>query len=173
MRDRALLVDCLDRFDEIVRPRLPHLRRQAIHNDFASDNVLVDDEGAAIVGIVDFGDMCFSALANDVAVAAAYQLDDSDDPLAGAIDVIAGYHEVLPLTAEERHLLGDLIRTRMVLRVIIPEWRGARFPDNRDYVLRNIELCWSQLRRVVDGPLDELESRLERACADRGEMADA
>jgi Ser/Thr protein kinase RdoA (MazF antagonist)/3-hydroxyacyl-CoA dehydrogenase len=173
VRDRGLLLDSLDRFDAVVRPRLPHLRRQAIHNDFASDNVLVDDAGAAIVGIVDFGDMCFSALANDVAVAAAYQLDDSDDPLAGAVDVIAGYDEVLPLTAEERELLGDLIRTRMVLRVIIPEWRAARFPDNRDYVLRNIELCWSQLRRVASGPLDGLPARLEEVCARRGGMADA
>jgi Ser/Thr protein kinase RdoA (MazF antagonist)/3-hydroxyacyl-CoA dehydrogenase len=172
VRDRALLLDCLDRFDEVVRPRLPGLRTQAIHNDFASDNVLVDDAGAEIVGIVDFGDMAFSALVNDVAVAAAYQLSDGDDPLAGAIDVIAGYDEVLPLTAEERHLVGDVIRTRMALRVIIPEWRAARFPDNRDYVLRNIEPCWRQLRRIAGGPLDELEARLEVLSEDRGETAD-
>ena len=40
---RALLLDCLDRFDAVGRPRLPGLRTQAIHNDFSGDNVLVDE----------------------------------------------------------------------------------------------------------------------------------
>ena len=40
---RPALLECFDRFDAIVRPRLPGARTQVIHTDFHGDNLLVDD----------------------------------------------------------------------------------------------------------------------------------
>jgi hypothetical protein len=54
----------------------------------------------------------YTALVNDVAVMAAYQLSDGPDPVATAIDAIAGYHAVTELSADELSLLPRLIRAR-------------------------------------------------------------
>ena len=72
-RTRALLGDIrdsarrdavervLDRFDAVVVPVWPTLRAQVVHSDLTVDNALVDEEGR-ITGIVDFGDMSWSAM---------------------------------------------------------------------------------------------------------------
>ena len=75
-------------------------------------NVVVDPEThAGVAGIIDFGDLTSTARVNDLAIAAAYQVADSDDPLAPACEMIAAYqgppatgakpmlNEVSPLTA--------------------------------------------------------------------------
>jgi L-gulonate 3-dehydrogenase len=163
-RDAALLSRNLDRFDAVVAPRLASLRHQAVHNDLGSDNLLVDPASGRITGIIDFGDMVWSALACDVAVAAAYQFSAGDDLLPGALDVIAGYHGVDPLTDEELDLMGDLLRTRMTIRIVIPEWRASRFPNNRAYILRNTERSWADLTRLDRVSPDELTARIRDAC---------
>ena len=156
----------LDRFDAIVAPQLRALPGQCIHNDFGSDNLLIDDQAVRVLGIIDFGDMAWSARANDVAVAAAYQLSQGDDPVAGALDVLTGYHAVAPLEPVELDIMGDLIRTRMAIRIVIPEWRAVRFPENRDYILRNTARSHVQLERLARIPPDEVTARIVRACAE-------
>jgi Ser/Thr protein kinase RdoA (MazF antagonist) len=51
---RAALVDCLDRFDAVVRPALSGAATQVIHTDFHGENLLTD--GGRVTGILDFGD---------------------------------------------------------------------------------------------------------------------
>ena len=67
-----------EQFDRHVRPVLDRLPRRAIHGDLNDYNVLVERtsaggdrsrDGAVISGIVDFGDMSFSALITDIASA--------------------------------------------------------------------------------------------------------
>jgi Ser/Thr protein kinase RdoA (MazF antagonist) len=61
----------------------------------------------SVSGILDFGDATHTALVNDVAVMAAYQLGDDPDPTATATDAIAGYHAVTELSAAELGLQPD------------------------------------------------------------------
>ncbi|MFF6804531.1 phosphotransferase [Streptomyces sp. NPDC012616] len=161
---RDLLLACLDRFDNVVRPALPALRAQVVHNDFSGDNVLVDDAGLHVSGILDFGDMTHAPVAADVAVAAAYQLADGDDPMGPALDVVAGYHVDDPLTRQELGLLYDLVLTRMVVRIAVTEWRAARFPDNRAYILRNTPRSWAQLEQLLATTDTTVTARLLHAC---------
>ena len=60
----------LDEFERRVLPRARELRVSVIHGDINDQNVLVD--GAAVVGVIDFGDMCATWRVNEVAIAAAY-----------------------------------------------------------------------------------------------------
>jgi len=134
---KQLIVKTLDRFDEIA-PILESLRSQVIYNDLNPDNVLLDTaRPQQISGIIDFGDLVKSPLIIDLAVAAAYYLAEGDDPLAGVLPMIAGYHELRPLQSMEMEILTDLIRTRLVTSLLIMSWRMSKFPENREYLQRS------------------------------------
>jgi len=143
---RALAERALDRFERDAMPVLPGLRAQPIHNDFNIYNVLVDPVATdRIAGILDFGDMVRAPLIDDLAVAAAYQLDPAGDALAGIVPFVAAYHAVLPLTPAEVDVLFTMITARLVMVVAISGWRAARDPGNAAYLLRNNLLSWARL----------------------------
>ena len=130
---RGLVEQFLDGFETRVLPALPDLPRQPVHNDLNPHNIVVDAaNNDRISGIIDFGDLTSTARVNDLAITAAYQVADSDDPLAPARELIAAYHAVTPLNAGEFDVLFDLIATRMVMTIVISSWRAARYPENRD-----------------------------------------
>jgi Ser/Thr protein kinase RdoA (MazF antagonist) len=133
---RELIGQTLDKFVSSVKPTLDTLRTQVIHNDINLGNVLIDEaQTDQICGIIDFGDMVKSPLIIDLAVAAAYQLSEDDDPLEGAIPLIAGYHAIRPLQKIEVELLTDLIRTRLITSLLVGSYRSSLFPENREYLL--------------------------------------
>ncbi len=152
----------LSRFTAEVAPRLAAQRRQLVHNDFSPDNVLAD--ARCIRGIIDFGDVTVTALVNDVAIAAAYQLSPGPDLLRPALDLISGYHATTPLTTAEVDLLPELIGARILARIVISEWRAARFGENRAYILRNTPRAWDHLGRLQAIRTDEITERIHRAC---------
>lgn len=163
-RCQALAAAALGRYEDVVTPRLPAFRAQLIHNDFNPHNILVAATDPRIVaGVLDFGDMVHTALVNDVAVAAAYQVEGGD-ALERPCALVAAYHTRSPLRDVEIDSLFDLIALRHVLSVTITEWRARLHPDNATYILRN------HARAAV--ALDSLDrigavagtSRLRRAC---------
>ena len=120
---RAALVDCLDRFDAVVRPALASVPTQVIHSDFHGENLLTDG-GEAIIGILDFGDALAGPVAMDVAVAACYQLGacgPAGDLLAPALDVVASYHAVDPLSGADLDLVAEFIVARVAARIIVSQ----------------------------------------------------
>jgi hydroxylysine kinase len=158
---RDLLTDLIDRFCQQTEPRLKAQRTQLVHNDFNIDNILVDTEREQINGILDFGDMTITALVNDVAIAACYQLgDDEADLISPAMDLIAGYHAITALTEAELDLLPALILARLAARVAIPRWRALRFPANEDYILRSTAMAWGHLNRLLKIPDGQFAERI-------------
>jgi Ser/Thr protein kinase RdoA (MazF antagonist) len=149
-------------FDERIVLRLDQLRAQPVHNDLSIDNAVIDDTGQ--VGVIDFGDLVHTQLVNDLAIAAADQLIVDDDPLAPALDVARGYHEVEPLLPDEIDVLYELIRTRVVQRIIGGEWRSRRIPENREYLGRNLTRLWAILECLPASAADRATARLAGAC---------
>ena len=146
--DASRLDEQLSRFTAEVAPRLAAQRTQLVHNDFSPDNVLAD--ARSVRGIIDFGDVTVTALINDVAIAAAYQLSPEPDLLRPAL---------------------DLIGARILARIVISEWRAARFGDNRAYILRNTPRAWDHLVRLQAIGTDEITERIHRACEPEGRHA--
>jgi hydroxylysine kinase len=167
----SLLAEQLGRFTTEVAPRLAAQRTQLVHNDFSPDNVLISADLSRVCGIIDFGDVTVTALVNDVAIAAAYQLSDQTDLLGPAVDVILGYHATTPLSASEVDLLPELILARVVARIVITQWRAARFPENRAYIMRNTPRAWEHLNRLLAIPADQMAARIRSVC--RPEATDA
>lgn len=133
---RPALLECFDRFDAVVRPRLPGARTQVIHTDFHGDNLLVDDRATAVTGVLDFGDSLAGPVAMDVAVAACYQFGSAPDPLEPSLEVVAGYHAADPLSDGDLPLIGEFMLARLAARIIVSQWNAARDPGNKDYLLR-------------------------------------
>ena len=79
-------------------PALDHLPHQVIHNDANEHNVLVADDGA-VTGLIDFGDVVWTARVCGLAVAGAYAMQGRPDPARAVVPVVRGYHEVTPLRA--------------------------------------------------------------------------
>jgi Ser/Thr protein kinase RdoA (MazF antagonist) len=151
--NRALLEAGLAQFADVVEPRLPELRTQVLHNDFSKSNILVDHDLATfITGIVDFGDAVRTAIAIDVSTALLNQLPRTadeqvgDDLLAQARDLLRGYLRHADLTETELGLLPHLVRGRVIARALITLYRAALIPGNADYILRNTQQGWAQLR---------------------------
>ncbi len=146
---RSLCTERLDRFDTAVAPRFGELRSQVIHNDLNPSNVLVDaHDPSRMLGVIDFGDLAHSPLIVDLAVASAYLLKDGPDALSDMLEFLAAYASVVPLTDAELSILYDLTLTRSTMTVLITHWRAARYPENRDYILRNETRARTRLEQL-------------------------
>ena len=75
-QSRGLLGEQLSRLAIDLPQRLATQRTQLVHNDFSPDNTLISADASRVCGIIDFGDVTVTALVNDVAIAAAYELSD-------------------------------------------------------------------------------------------------
>jgi len=158
---RALAEAFMKRFTERVLPRLGSLRSQVIHNDYHLYNVLVaPDDHTRVVGIIDFGDMLHAPLVAEVATAAAYHMAGDDDPFEGPAQFVAAYHAALPLTDAEQDIVCDLMATRHLITVLITEWRAARYPENRAYIMRHNSAAWDALSHIADVSRETARDRL-------------
>ena len=125
-------------------------RRQIIHNDFNPHNILLDPaKTTEVVGIIDFGDMVHGPLVNDLAVALSYHLA-TENWAARTGAFLEGFLSARTLEPAEMELLPVLTRARLAMSIIIAEWRSARFPENRDYIMRNHASAWQGLLNISD-----------------------
>lgn len=166
-RVKATLSDGLARYRATAAPAVAGLRRQMLHNDFSTSNVIVDhDDPAFVKGVIDFGDAVRTAIAIDVSTALLNQLprdatieDPPDDLFAAGRDLLRGYLRVADLEREELALLAHLVMGRVLTRAIITTYRATRIPENRRYIMRNTEQGWAQLAWLMQRTPDELSAQ--------------
>jgi hydroxylysine kinase len=138
IEERHRVLKFLDFFGESILPRLGRMRAQVIHNDMNPHNIVVSPpHHADVSGIIDFGDMLFAPMINELATALSYQLTTTSRPFDFVRQFLAAYHAELPLVEEEIELLPDLIAARLVLTITISYWRATAYPENGPYILRN------------------------------------
>lgn len=158
---RRLAAAFMQRFTEHVLPRLASLRAQVIHNDYHLYNVLVaPDDHERILGIIDFGDMLHAPLVGEVATAAAFHMTGNADPFEGPAQFVGAYHAALPLNELEQEIVADLMATRHLITALISEWRAARYPENRAYIMRHNPAAWEALSQMADLSRHEARDRL-------------
>ncbi len=160
------LVSCfLDRFDQNVRPSIPNLRAQIIHNDLTPDNILVaENDPGRIVGIIDFGDMTHTLLINDLATTIASMVRGHDNPIRVAVEIVSAYHEIIPLEESELRILYDLIASRLVMLNVIALWRVTIHPKNGEYIMGGVETTWRTLEIWRALSPEEVTKKFLRTC---------
>ena len=101
---------------------------------------------------------------NELATALAYQLGQGDDLFAAVLPFVQAYHARLPLTDREFALLPTLIACRLALTILIPQRRAVLYPQNRDYLLRNLPAAWRSLAQLMPIPFTQISDLFRRAC---------
>lgn len=159
-RDRSLVRYFFQQFEENVVPILPGLRKQVIHNDANEWNVLVKND--AVTGIIDFGDLAYAPLVNEMAVAMTYVIYDKEEPLAWVPALLKAYHEVIPLKAEELAILYYLVAARLCVSVCNSAHAKQSDPDN-SYATVSEAHAWSMLRRWLSISPKKAENTFRKA----------
>ncbi len=161
--DKKLVAYFLNQFRDQGWPKLRSCRKCLIQNDANEWNILVRDE--KVSGIIDFGDMVYSQLINELAIALAYTIAGQSEPLSKACTVIKAYHEILPLREEEVDLLYDLIPARLSMSIANAAYNRVRQPDN-SYIGISQEPVRSLLKQWIS--INPVEARMKfRQAIDR------
>jgi len=144
--DRKLVDYYYQQYNEFVRPRVPEMRKSIIYADANDLNILVKDD--TIAGLIDFGDLMYTVLVSELAIALAYGLFDKDDPLQWAVPIIKGYCEVLPLEEIELDCLYYLVAARLCIIVTKAAYSKSAFPDN-EYLTVSEKPAWKLLHKWI------------------------
>ena len=166
---RAVVERTLDRFERVVAPIWPSLRAQVVHADLTTDNALVDERGR-ISGIVDFGDMSFSALITDIASALDSLVSDRPaDDLPRLIRLfLDGYEGITPLDDDELRLTGDLLAARAAITVAISSWRSAQGLEDAAFAERYNAAVIRTIRALEEVGYDAVARRMTGSPASGG-----
>ena len=144
--DRALVTYFFQQFEENVSPTLHLLRRATIHNDANEWNVLVNN--GEVSGLIDFGDLAYSPLINELAVAISYACFDKENPIEWASIILKSYHEVLALEENEIAVLYYLIAARLCTSLCNAAHSKKTNPDNK-YAFGSEKQAWNLLHRWI------------------------
>lgn len=156
---RSVAIELVERLVPTVEERLPRMRQQVVHNDLNPRNILVDPtDESHVIGIIDFGDLTYTALIADVAVAGAELIPlDCVDPAQAReclLDVAGAYHESTPLLEPELAILGRLVAARLLMNVVVHEWHVHHNPSSRHFAALDPDFMRTQLE-LADRLLDE------------------
>ncbi len=159
--NRSLVSYFLLQYEENVKPVSHLLRKGIIHNDANDWNVLTN--GKTVTGIIDFGDMCHTWLASEVAIGMTYVMMHKEDPLAYGLMVLEGYQQEFTLTEVECDCLYDLIAARLCISVCSSA-RAAKLQPNSKYVTISEEGAWKLLWQWLRiNPIDAA-NRFRKTC---------
>ena len=135
-KDRNRVETVLDQFETVVLPSANSFRRSIIQCDANDHNIIVDVNGERKVNaLIDFGDMCYTWLVNQIAIGMAYIVvgcvGKADvDPLEKALDLLRGYNAALPLNATELKCLRILVAARLAQSVTLGAFSLSKDPEN-------------------------------------------
>ncbi len=138
------------------------LRHSVIHGDANDYNVIVG--AGRMVGLLDFGDMVYTATVCDLAIVLAYTMLGEQEPLSVAAQIIRAYQRHYPLTDAEQQALFPLILTRLSMSVCYSAHNRARNPDDAYQVVTEAA-AWHLLERLECWSPEDALRAIRTACA--------
>ena len=141
-KDRNTVRYFLQQFEENVRPLLPQLRKQIIHNDANEWNVLT--KNGEVSCFIDFGDLAYSLLINELAVAITYACYNKEKSIEWASIILKSYNSKLPIEEKEIKVLYYLIAARLVISVCNSAHSRITDPQNT-YASSSEKSAWKML----------------------------
>eukprot|EP00300_Choanocystis_sp_HF-7_P001490 c11202_g1_i1.p1 GENE.c11202_g1_i1~~c11202_g1_i1.p1 ORF type:complete len:323 (-),score=53.42 c11202_g1_i1:10-978(-) len=169
----ALAEYVLQRYRDLVVPRdgASLLPMGIIQGDFNDSNIICDDAGDAVTGLIDFGESVHSWRVGDLAIAIAYamitastshhnleQFEQNPHPaLHVGRTLFQGFSERFPLTTPEYEVLDCLCATRILTSGTFGWFSLSKDPQNQ-YLRKHAEPAWNTLALLV-GLMKEGQSR--------------
>ena len=158
---RKMIESALAYFQKNTKELLSKQRKQIIHNDMNPDNILVArNEPSSVVGMIDFGDMLHAPLINDLAVACSYEIIRMGSLYQGSKTLLSAYHNEKKLSESEIRLLPMLAYNRIAMSLTINEWRAGKHPENKEYILGNIDHTWSVFKEIKEEEIEKTGRQL-------------
>jgi Ser/Thr protein kinase RdoA (MazF antagonist) len=159
-RDRRAQVENLfSIWERIEWTELPH---GVIHGDGNDHNIIVAD--GRMAGLLDFGDMVYTATVCDLAIALAYVMLGEQEPLAAAAQITRAYQRRHPLADAEQRALYPLILSRLAMSVCYSAHNRARNPDD-PYQVVTEAAAWGLLDRLERVTAEDAFELIRAACA--------
>ncbi|MET0944798.1 MAG: phosphotransferase, partial [Flavobacterium sp.] len=152
-------------FDTEVVPEIHRLRHAYIHNDANDYNILV--QGNRINGLIDFGDMVYTVLVNNLAIACTYAMLDEEDPLAVAASIVTGYHKTYALQEKELDLLYYLIAGRLCISVTQSAYNASLDSNNEHHFITE-KPAWNLLYKLIEINPIKAQDAFRKACGFTG-----
>ncbi|PKI16580.1 aminotransferase class III-fold pyridoxal phosphate-dependent enzyme [Colwellia sp. 12G3] len=165
----AIVEKFLSMYQTQTMPLLAQLPQGIIHNDANDYNLLIDDMNAPrkITGLIDFGDMVYSHIVNELAIACAYALmgekSKQQDILSTFKTIVASYHQVRPLQDVELEVLYSLVALRLCTTVCNSALAIIEEPEN-DYLLISVKPAWQLLEQFSALNSYAVLCQLRQAC---------
>jgi Ser/Thr protein kinase RdoA (MazF antagonist) len=138
------------------------LRHGVVHGDANDYNIIAGD--GRMVGLLDFGDMGYTATVCDPAIALAYVMLGEREPLRAAAQVIRAYQRCHALTAAEQRALYPLILSRLAMSVCYAAHNKARNPGD-PYQVVTEAAAWDLLDKLATVTAEEAFEWIRAACA--------
>lgn len=152
-------------FETEVLPEISSLRHAYAHHDANDTNILVS--GDKVVGLIDFSDMVYTALVNNLAVACTYAMMNHPDPLNAATLIVQGYHKAYPLNEQELDLLYYLIAARLCISVTQSAY-NAFIETNNEHHFVSETPAWDLLYKLIRINPIKAQDSFRRACGYKG-----
>jgi len=155
----SILQTALDIYSRRVLPFLSSLREAVIHSDPNCHNLLVSEDESSFSGLLDFGDIVWTHLVNNIAIAIAYAILDKPDPIAIAQTILSSYHQSHPLRPFEIKVLFPLAMLRLSVSVVMSAKTSLQDPNN-EYVTVSEKDAWKQLENLIKFDWDQVYHQL-------------
>ena len=149
----TLAAPLLERLRSEVLPSLNACPSQVIHNDGHPYNLLrANAVSQDVVGLIDFGDMVYAPVINELAVTATTFQRRSTEGLSAIESLLLGFHGAHPLSDTEVSLLWDAIILRLLITVLLSDVKLAIGADQDPDVVGDRTEAYGML--VKAGQLD-------------------
>ena len=143
---RNRVIYFIQQYKENIVPVYKDLRKSIIHNDANQWNVLVEKDKTT--GLIDFGDISYSNLVNEVGIAMTYIAYDKEDILYWSGILLESYNKVLPLKKKEVESLYYIIALRLCMSVSNSAYTKLNQPNN-NYISEGEENAWNMLDKWI------------------------
>ncbi len=157
-------------FETEVLPQISSLRHAYVHHDANDTNVLVQAD--KVSGLIDFGDMVYTGLINNLAVACTYAMMNHENPLHAATLLVQGYHAAYQLTEQELDLLYYLIAARLCISVTQSAF-NASIETNNEHHFISEKPAWDLLYKLIKINPVKAQDSFRKACGFDGVINNA
>ncbi len=158
-----LVCETLDTFTAETLPRFAGFRHQVIHNDANRGNILVLPDGA-VSGVIDFGDMVYAPLVQDVSTAAMELAGATDDPVGFIEPFLESYVAGNRLSKDEVDCIYDCVMARLAVCVLVYAWRAANKAESRFDAPAEVKRFFAEMKQIDAVGRNAATGRFHTAC---------
>ena len=162
--EKAIVNYFLDDFER-NKNNFDLLRKSVVHNDANDYNTIVSYDllDPKVTSIIDFGDAIKTQIINDIAIACAYAILDTEDPLEICLPILRGYNSSFLLQEKELEFLYTLIGIRLVISVTKSAINKKENPENK-YLTISEKPAWNLLQKWKTVSKDFAHYSFRNAC---------